>query len=56
MFLDELFALDEEATGAHGRVVNAPLVGLEHLNDEGDDGFRCEILPALFPLCEGELA
>src|SRR5215211_687727 len=33
-----------------------PMVRLEHLDDERDDGFRCEILAALFPLREGELA
>ena len=46
----------KEAAGAHGGVVSAPLVGLEHLDDEGDDGLRPEILAALFPLREGELA
>ena len=56
MFLDEALALDEEAARAHGGIVNAPLVGLDHLDDERDDGFRREILAALFPLREGELA
>ena len=46
----------KESAGAHGGVVNAPLVGFEHLDDERDNGLRREILDALFPLREGELA
>ena len=56
MLLDELLALDEEAAGAARRIVDAALVGLEHLDDERDDGLRREVLAALFSLREGELA
>lgn len=56
VFLDELLALDEESAGAHGGIVDPALVGFEHLDDEGDDGFRGKVLATLFPLGEGELA
>ena len=56
VFLDKALALDEEAAGAHGGVVDAALVGLEHLDDQGDDGLRSEVLAALLALGEGELA
>ena len=39
----------------HG-IVDAALVGLEHLDDERDDGFRRVVLPALFAFRDGELA
>ncbi len=55
VFLDEFLALDEEAAGAHGGVVYATLEGLEHLDDEGDDGLRGEVLAALLTLGEGKL-
>ncbi len=54
--LDELLALDEEAAGAACGIVDAALVGLEHLDDEGDDGFRGEVLAAFFALGHGEFA
>ncbi len=37
-------------------VVDAALVGLEHLDDERDDRLGREVLAALFALGEGELA
>ncbi len=56
MFLDELLALHEEPARAHGRVVDAPLVGLEHLDDQGDNGLGRVELAALLPFRQGELA
>ena len=40
----------------HAGIVNAALVRLEHLDDERDDGLGREVLAALFPLGDGELA
>ena len=56
VFFDEAFALDEETAGAHGGVVDAAFVGLQHFDDEGDDGLGCVILAALFAFTQGELA
>ncbi|MGQ4810040.1 hypothetical protein NKDENANG_03485 [Candidatus Entotheonellaceae bacterium PAL068K] len=56
VFFDEAFALHEESAGAHGRVVNAAFVGLQHVDNEGDDGLGGVILAALFALTQGELA
>ena len=55
VFLDEALALDEEAAGAHGGVVDAPLIGFEYLDDEGYDGLGGEVLAALLALGKGEL-
>ena len=40
---------------AHRRIIDAALVGLDHLHDEADDGLGREVLPALFPLRQREL-
>ncbi len=52
----KLLALHEEAAGAHGRVVDPALEGLEHLDDEGDDGLGRVELAALLAFGQGELA
>ncbi len=41
---------DKEAAGAHGGVIDAALIGLDHLDDEADDCLGREVLAALFPL------
>ena len=40
----------------HGGVVDAALEGLQHFDDEGDDGLGGEVLAALFAFGQGELA
>src|SRR5690606_30963380 len=54
--LDEGLALHEEAAGAHGGIVNLAGVGLEHLDDDGDDALGRVVLAALLALGQGELA
>lgn len=56
VLLDEALRLDEEAAGAHRRIIDASLIGLDHFHDEADDGLGREVLAALFPLRQGELA
>ncbi len=56
VLLDELFALHEEAAGAHGRVVHAALERLEHFHDQGDDALGRVVLAALLAFGQGELA
>jgi hypothetical protein len=56
VFFDEFFTGDEESAGAHGGVVDAAFVGLQHFDDEGDDGLGGVILAALFAFTQGELA
>lgn len=56
VLLDEALGLHEEAAGAHRRVIDAALIGLDHFHDEADDGLGREVLAALFPLRQGELA
>ena len=53
--LDELLALDEHAAGAAARVVDAALVGGEHLDEHADDVARRVELAALLALGAGEL-
>ena len=45
---DKAFGLYEKAAAAHGRVIHAAGVWLEHFDNQGNNGFRCEILPAAF--------
>ena len=56
VLLDEALGLDEEAAGTHRRIIDAALIGLDHFHDEADDGLGREVLAALFPLRQGELA
>ena len=56
VLLDELLALHEEAPRAHGRVVDPPGEGLQHLDDQGNDRLGGVKLAALLPFGEGELA
>ena len=53
---DEAFGLDEEAAAAHRRVIDAAVVGLQHGDDEADDGFGGEVLAAAFAFGEGKAA
>src|SRR5690554_2332809 len=43
-------------TFAHGRVIHAPGVGLEHFHDQGDDTFWGVVLAALLAFGQRELA
>ena len=47
VLLDEPGALDEHATGTGSRVEDPAVERLNDLNDQADDGRRCEVLPAL---------
>ena len=53
--LDELLALDEHAAGAAAGVVDAALVGGEHLDQHADDAAGRVELAALLALGAGEL-
>ena len=53
--LDELLALHEHAAGAAAGVVDAALVGREHLDQHADDAARRVELAALLALGAGEL-
>ncbi len=52
---DELDGLDEHALGAAARVVDPPLVGLDHLHQEPNDAAGRVELTALLALGAGEL-
>ena len=56
VLFDELVAGDKETAGAHGGVVHAARIGLQHFHNQGDDAFRRVILAALFAFGQGELA
>ena len=45
---DKAFGLHEKAAAAHGRVIHAAGVWLEHFDNQGNNGFGREILPAAF--------
>lgn len=53
---DEALGLDEEAAAAHRRVIDAAVVGLQHGDDEANDGFGGEVLAAAFAFGEGKAA
>ena len=53
--LDELLALDEHAAGAAAGIIDAALVGSEHLDQHADDVRRRIELSALLALGAGEL-
>ena len=53
---DKAFGLHEEAAAAHGRVIHAAGVGLKHFDNQGNDGFRREILSAAFAFGLGKAA
>ena len=44
VLLDEALGLDKEDAGAHRRIIDAALIGLDHFHDEADDGLGREIL------------
>jgi hypothetical protein len=52
--LDELLAADEHAAGAAARVVDAALVGREHLDEDADDAGRGVELAGALALGAGE--
>ncbi len=54
MLLHEAGGLDEHAAGAAGGIQDAPVVRLQDLDDELDDGGGRVELPALLPLRHGE--
>ena len=56
MRLDELLGLDEHAAGAAAGIVDAPLVRLDHLDQQPDDAAGRVELAALLALLAGELA
>ena len=45
---DKAFGLHEKAAAAHGRVIHAAGVWLKHFDNQGNNGFRREILAAAF--------
>ncbi|PRL25192.1 hypothetical protein BV089_01759 [Haemophilus influenzae] len=45
---NKAFGLHEKAATAHSWVIHAAGVWLEHFDNQGNDGFRREILPAAF--------
>ena len=53
--LDELLAADKHAARAAAGIVDAALVGREHLDQHADDAGRRVELPALLALGAGEL-
>ena len=55
VFLNEAFALHEESARAHGGVVDAAFPGLQHFDDEGDDGLGGVELAAPSAFIQGEL-
>ena len=55
MLFDELFALHEHAGRAAARIVDAPLVRREPLDQHADHATRRVELPAILPLRTGEL-
>ena len=56
VFLDELLGLDEHAAGAAAGVIDAALVGLQHLDQQPDDGAGRVELAAALALGAGEAA
>lgn len=56
MLLDEALRQAEEVAGAHRRVIDTALIGLDHFHDESDNRLGREVLAALFPIRHGELA
>ena len=48
--------LTKKPPGAHRRIVDAALVGLEHFHDQADDRLGREILAAFLAFGQGELA
>src|SRR6266852_4829425 len=55
MRLDEFLAADEHAAGAAAGVVDAALVGREHIDQHADNARRRVELPALLAFRAGEL-
>ena len=53
---DKAFGLHEKAAAAHGWVIHAAGVGLKHFDNQGNNGFRREILPAAFAFGLGKSA
>ena len=51
---DKAFGLHEKAAAAHSRVIHATGVWLEHFNNQVNNGFWREILPAAFAFGLGE--
>ena len=51
---NEAGALHEHAAGAAGGIEDAPVKGLQHLDQEADDAGGREELAALLPLAHGE--
>ena len=56
VLLDELLGLDEHAAGAAAGVVDAALVGLQHLDQQPDDGAGRVEFAAALALGPGEAA
>ncbi len=56
MGLDKLFRLDQHASAAAGRIVDAALVGFQHLNENAHDAARRVELTTQPPLGGRELA
>ena len=53
---DKAFGLHEKTAAAHGRVIYAAGVWLKHFDNQGNNGFRREILPAAFAFGLGKAA
>ena len=51
---NKAFGLHEKAAAAHSGVIHATRVWLEHFDNQGNDGFRREILSAAFAFCLGK--
>lgn len=51
---DKAFGLHEKAAAAHGWIIDAAGVWLEHFDNQGNNGFGREILPAAFALGLGK--
>lgn len=43
VLLDEALRLHEKAAGAHRRVIDAALIGLDHFHDEAEDILRMKV-------------
>lgn len=56
MLFNKAISGDEKSTRSHRRVIDAPIVGLQHFENQGNDAFRRIVLTTLLTFSQRELA